>query len=72
MWFLNIIFITMRDIKGILIGNIIGAVICLLLTNDFLVKFNLIGANYIMILCQSAAIVFLLIKFYINLKKLEK
>jgi len=72
MWFMNIVFITMRDIKGILIGNIIGAVICLLLTNDFLVRFNLIGANYIMILCQSVAIIFLLIKFYINLKKLEK
>jgi len=70
MWFMNIIFVTMRDIKGILIGNIIGAIICLLLTNYFLVRFNLIGANYIMILSLGTALTFLFIRLYMNLKKL--
>ena len=70
MWFMNIIFVTMRDIKGILIGNIIGAIICLLLTNYFLVSFNLMGANYIIILSLGAALTFLFLRLYMNLKKL--
>jgi len=64
MWFMNMIFSTIRDIKGILIGNILGLIICLIFTNIFLNNYGLIGANYIMILSQGIAVLFLFIRFF--------
>jgi len=67
-WLMNIAFTTIRDIKGILIGNILSMVICIIITNYFLVKFYLIGANYVMIICLSSTLIYLFIKLYINIK----
>lgn len=56
MWFSSLVLTVVRDIKGQLYGNILGAVICLVFTNVFLVNFGLSGANYIMLLSQGVAV----------------
>ena len=56
MWFMNVAFAAVRDIKGLLAGNLIGVVICFALTNVFLINQGLAGANNIMILSQGVAV----------------
>jgi len=63
----NNILTIIRDIKGMLIGNIIGAVICLVITNYFLNNFYLTGANYVIIISQLFIIIYFLYRFIIFL-----
>jgi len=69
MWFMGLVLTTVRDIKGILIGNLIGVVICLLITDVFLVRYGLVGANYIMIISQAATVICLLIRLFWRVKR---
>jgi len=73
MWLFNYVFSTIRDLKGILIGSIIGAIVCLFTTNNLLNKYNLDGANYLMIISLSASILYLFIRFFwfIKTKKFQ-
>ena len=67
--YLNMIFSTTRDLKGIIYGNIIGVLICIAVTDLLLNKYGLEGANYIMILSQGVAVLFLLIRFWGTTRK---
>ena len=69
MWFMNIVFAATRDIKGILVGNLIGVVICLATAGMFLRNFGLAGANHVMIAGQGAAVICLLIRLLWFIKK---
>jgi len=68
MWFMNLVFVATRDIKGIFICNMIGVVICIAAANIFLVNFGTEGANHIMILSQGIAIFCLIIRLFRYLK----
>jgi O-antigen/teichoic acid export membrane protein len=70
-WFMNIVFTAIRDIKGVFICNMIGMIICLA-TSDVLLKlYGLDGTNYVMIISQGAAVLLALIRFFwvLNRKK---
>jgi len=67
-WLMNIIFSATRDLKGILAGNIIGAIICLAAAGYFLARYDLIGANYVMIISQGAVVLFLLVRLFWYIK----
>jgi len=67
--YMNTIFSTIRDLKGIIYGNIIGVLICIAVTDVFLIEYGLEGANYIMILSQAVAVLFLLIRFIHTTRK---
>jgi len=56
-WFLNVVFSAIRDMKGILVCVLIGVIICFAGTDFFLTTYGLNGANYIMIISQGAAVV---------------
>ena len=69
-WLMNLVFTAARDIKGLFIGNLIGAVICLATSGFFLNRFGIEGANHVVILSQSIAAVLLIIRllWYIKYK----
>lgn len=64
MWFMNMLFSIIRDMKGILYGNVIGALICFAITDALLIKYGLAGANYTMIISQGIAVFYLFIRFF--------
>jgi len=68
-FFMNLVYGATRDIKGIFFGNLTGAVICLATTDLFLLRYGLIGANYVMILSQSVAIIVLLARLLLFINK---
>jgi len=72
MWYMNIFFTIIRDIKGILYGNIIGVFICVLITNYLLNKYYLNGANYILIISMGISLLYLLFRFFWYYKKKYK
>ena len=72
MWYMNLVLIIIRDIRGLLYGNIMAAFICLVLVEVFLIEFGLIGANYIMIVCQGIVIVFFSIRAYCFIRRTGK
>jgi len=61
-WFFNMVFSAVRDIKGVFIGNLIGAAICLATTDFFLNRFGVIGANHVMIISQGLVAVMLVFR----------
>ena len=71
-WFMNIIFSILRDIAGLLYGNAVGGLVCLAVTDVFLVNYGLAGANYVMIVAQGAAIAYLLSRLFWFIKRKER
>ena len=69
LWLLNYAFSATRDLKGILIGNIIGMIACLAGTDYFLIRLGLAGANYIMIISQGIAVTFLVLRLFWFIRK---
>jgi O-antigen/teichoic acid export membrane protein len=69
MWFMNVVFSTVRDIKGIFVCNLIGVIICLATTETLLRTHGLQGANYIMIISQGAAVLCTFIRLFWVLKR---
>jgi len=67
-WYMNMIFSILRDIKNILIGNSIGLVICIFATNTLLVKYGLLGANYVLVFGEGITVIYLLIIFFYSCK----
>ena len=67
-WFLSVVYSIIRDIIGLLIGSTIGAIIAVLITSSFLIRYDLNGVNYIMIISNAAAVIFLIIR-YLAIKK---
>jgi O-antigen/teichoic acid export membrane protein len=63
LWFMNMILTSIRDIKGVFISNMVGVIICLATVNMLLVRFELAGANYVMIISQGAAVLCMLVRF---------
>jgi len=74
MWFMNLVFTTIRDIKGLLICNLIGVAVCFATTDFFLNRYELAGANYVMIISQAIALLCLTARlfWFINKKPLFK
>jgi len=64
MWFMNMIFSIIRDIRGIFYANIIGVLLCVLTINRFLINYGLAGANYVMIISQGVAVAYLFIRLF--------
>ena len=56
LWFLNVVFSAIRDMKGILVCVLIGVVVCFAGTEIFLTTYDLEGANYIMVISQGVAV----------------
>jgi O-antigen/teichoic acid export membrane protein len=56
LWFLNMVFASIRDIKGVFISNLIGVIVCFATVTVLLVRFELMGANYVMIISQGVAV----------------
>ena len=73
MWYMSVVYTVIRDIRGLLYGNIMAAAICLAITDVFLIEIGLIGANYIVIVCQGVAVFFFFIRllWFIKRKKVE-
>jgi len=69
LWFLNMVFISIRDITGVFFCNIIGVIICFATTDYFLKNYYLDGANYVMIVSQGVAAVCLLLRLFWVVKK---
>ena len=69
MWFMNVVFSTVRDIKGIFVCNLIGAIICFAASEMLLVRYGLIGANYVIIISQGVAVLCTLVRLFWVLKK---
>jgi len=69
MWFMNLVFAVIRDIKGILAGTFIGVIICFATTDMFLNNYGLIGANHVMIISQGAATLCLLARLFWVIKR---
>jgi len=67
--FMNLIFTAVRDIKGLFIGITIGMVVCIATADFFINRFGIIGANHVMIVSQSAAAIFLMVRLFWYLKK---
>jgi O-antigen/teichoic acid export membrane protein len=64
MWYMSLVFSAVRDINGLLVGNSVGVVICLATTDFFLTRFNLAGANHVMILSSGIAVLCLLLRLF--------
>jgi len=64
MWFMNIIFSIIRDIRGIFYANIIGVVLCFAIIDRLLINYGLAGANYVMIISQGVAVAYLFIRLF--------
>ena len=62
-WLMNIIFAAIRDLKGILTGNLIGVIVCLASTDFFLNRYYIDGANYVMMVCQGIVVILLITRF---------
>jgi len=71
-WLMNIIFAATRDLKGILIGNFIGVIICLATTDFFLNRYYLEGANFVMMLSQGTVAILLILRIIWVLKNDRK
>ena len=67
-WYMNMILSICRDIRGIFIGNSIGLIICLFMTNVLLIKYGLLGANYILIISNGITVIYLIIRFFYSCK----
>jgi len=68
-WFMNIVFTAVRDIKGVFVCNMIGMIICLATAEILLRSFGLNGANYIMIISQGVVVLFGIIRLSWVLKR---
>ncbi|MCL2424852.1 MAG: oligosaccharide flippase family protein [Oscillospiraceae bacterium] len=69
LWFFSLVFSTIRDIKGLFFGNLIGLAICFATTGIFINTFGIIGANHVMNLSQGIIVLCLLIRLFWCLKK---
>jgi O-antigen/teichoic acid export membrane protein len=67
-WFMNLVFTAIRDIKGLFIGNLIGVIICLAATDFFLNRFGIEGINHVLIISQGIAVLILLLRLFYNLR----
>ena len=63
LWFMNVVFTTVRDIRGLFFGFVIGVAACIAAAEVFLREFGLVGANYTMIACQAVAFLVLCVRF---------
>jgi len=61
-WFMNMVFTAIRDIKGIFAGNMIGVIICVAITDYFLNRFGIEGANHVLIISQGIVVICLIIR----------
>jgi O-antigen/teichoic acid export membrane protein len=68
-WFLNVVFSAIRDMKGILVCVLIGVIICIAGTEIFLTTYDLAGANYIMIISQGAAVICAIVRLFWVIKR---
>lgn len=64
LWFMNMIFSVTRDIKGIFFGNLVGLIVCLAITDAFLNRYGIIGANHIMIVSQGVIVLLLIARLF--------
>jgi len=72
LWFMNVVFSAIRDIKGLFFGNVAGVVICFSTADIFLTRYGLMGANYVIIVSMGAAVSCLLLRLlWCNKKKAE-
>jgi len=64
LWYLNAIFTTVGDIKGLFVCKLIGLIICLATAGMFIENFGLMGTNYVMIVSQGAAALLLFLRLF--------
>jgi O-antigen/teichoic acid export membrane protein len=69
LWFMNMVFASIRDIKGVFISNMAGVIVCIATVNVLLVRFELPGANYVMIISQGVAVLCMLVRLFWIVKK---
>ena len=69
MWFMNVVFSSVRDIKGIFVCNLIGVIICFATTELLLKRYGLQGANYVMIISQGAAVLCTFVRLFWVIKR---
>lgn len=63
LWFMNVVFTSIRDIKGIFFVALAGVIVCVAAAEIFIGRYGLIGANYAMIACQSFVLLILCLRF---------
>jgi len=68
MWFLNVVFSAIRDIRGLFVGNIIGVAVCFAATNFLLIRHELMGANYAVIASMGIVTLFLLLRLFLYIR----
>ena len=69
MWFMNVVFSSVRDIKGIFVCNLIGVIICFIIAESMLINNGLQGANQLMSISQGVALICTLIRLLWVTKK---
>jgi len=69
LWFMNIVFTTIRDIKGIFYGCAVGIAVCIGTTDILLVRYGIVGANYVMLISQGVAMLFLTVRLFLKWRK---
>ena len=69
MWFMNVVFSALRDIKGIFVCNLIGMMICFAAAERFLTIYGITGANYVMIISQGVAVLCVLVRLFWVIKR---
>jgi len=69
MWFMNVVFSAVRDIKGIFACNLIGMIICFTVSEKFLTVYGIEGANYVMMISQGVAVFCVLVRLFWVLKR---
>jgi len=71
LWFLNVVFSAIRDIRGLFFGNIAGVAVCFATVNLLLTRYELMGANYVQIISMGVVTLCLLLRlfWYISKKK---
>jgi len=67
MGFMSLVLTVVRDIRGLLFGNIVGGLLCLALADMFLHEFGLIGANYVILVSQGVAVLYFCIRLLLFL-----
>jgi len=64
LWYMNVIFTTIGDLKGLFVCKLIGLIICLATAGMFIENFGLIGTNYVMIISQGVATLLLFVRLF--------
>jgi len=64
LWYMNLVFSVVRDIKGLFFCNLAGVIICFITVDMFLNRYGLAGANHAMITSQGIVVLCLFIRLF--------